>query len=54
MPRSQAASFVRDTFTTSRLAEFASEKELTIQTGHAPEDWPRVLPTRNHETRAPG
>jgi DNA topoisomerase VI subunit B len=30
----------RVAFKTSRLAEFCGEKELTAQTGHAPEDWP--------------
>src|SRR6516162_6287306 len=33
----------RVAFTTSRLAEFCGEKELTAQTGHAPEDWPLVI-----------
>jgi hypothetical protein len=33
----------RKTFTTSRLAEFASEAELVRQTGHAVEDWPLVI-----------
>ena len=30
----------RETFHTSRLLEFCSEKELTAQTGHAPDEWP--------------
>src|SRR6516165_7879085 len=30
-------------FTTSRLAEFCGEKELTAQTGHAPAEWPLVI-----------
>jgi hypothetical protein len=30
----------RETFTTSRLSEFASVKELVAQTGTAPADWP--------------
>jgi DNA topoisomerase VI subunit B len=33
----------RTTFTTSRLSEFASRKELVAQTGHAVEDWPLVV-----------
>jgi hypothetical protein len=33
----------RTTFSTSRLAEFASVEELTTQTGHGPEDWPLVI-----------
>jgi hypothetical protein len=33
----------RIAFTTSRLAEFCGQKELTAQTGHAPEDWPLVI-----------
>jgi DNA topoisomerase VI subunit B len=33
----------RTTFSTSRLAEFASEKGLTTQTGHSPKDWPQVI-----------
>jgi DNA topoisomerase VI subunit B len=30
-------------FTTSRLGEFCSERELINQTGHDSEDWPRVI-----------
>jgi hypothetical protein len=30
-------------FTTSRLAEFCGQKELTAQTGHSKEDWPLVI-----------
>jgi hypothetical protein len=30
-------------FTTSRLAEFSSEKELINQTGHDSDDWPLVI-----------
>ena len=30
-------------FTTSRLAEFCSEKELVNQTGHDSDDWPLVV-----------
>jgi DNA topoisomerase VI subunit B len=33
----------RTTFATSRLAEFCSKKELTNQTGHAPDEWPLVI-----------
>ena len=33
----------RTTFSTSRLLEFCSRKELTAQTGHEPEDWPLVI-----------
>jgi DNA topoisomerase VI subunit B len=33
----------RTTFTTSRLLDFFSEKELTAQTGHGPVQWPLVI-----------
>ena len=33
----------RTTFTTSRLMEFCTTKELTSQIGHAPDDWPLVV-----------
>src|SRR4051812_46371413 len=33
----------RTTFSTSRLLDFASAKELTAQTGHAVDDWPLVV-----------
>ena len=33
----------RETFTTSRLSEFCSQKELTSQTGHSTEQWPLVI-----------
>jgi DNA topoisomerase VI subunit B len=33
----------RATFTTSRLLDFFSEKELTAQTGHPPAEWPLVI-----------
>lgn len=33
----------RATFTTSRLLDFFSEKELTAQTGHGPRQWPLVI-----------
>ena len=32
----------RETFKTSRLLDFLSEKELVAQTGHAKRDWPLV------------
>jgi DNA topoisomerase VI subunit B len=37
-----AATLDRVTFTTSRLLEFFSEKELTTQTGHGKTQWPLV------------
>lgn len=33
----------RETFRTSRLLDFCSEKELAAQTGHAPAQWPLVV-----------
>jgi signal transduction histidine kinase len=33
----------RSTFLTNRLLDFASEKELTAQTGHPPAEWPLVI-----------
>jgi DNA topoisomerase VI subunit B len=33
----------RTTFSTSRLLEFCSRKELVAQTGHEPDDWPLVI-----------
>jgi hypothetical protein len=33
---------VRTTLETSRLLDFCSEKELTAQTGHDPDEWPLV------------
>jgi DNA topoisomerase VI subunit B len=33
----------RNTFSTSRLLDFCSEKELTAQTGHPPREWPLVV-----------
>jgi DNA topoisomerase VI subunit B len=33
----------RETFQTSRLLEYFSEKELVLQTGHAPDRWPEVI-----------
>ncbi len=37
---SAPAALDRLVFTTSRLAEFCSEKELVNQTGHDSDDWP--------------
>ena len=33
----------RTTFRTSRLLDFASEKELVTQTGHGTDEWPLVV-----------
>jgi DNA topoisomerase VI subunit B len=33
----------RESFTTSRLAEFVSKKETTTATGHPPDQWPLVV-----------
>ncbi len=33
----------RETFSTSRLLDFVSEKELTMQCGHGPDAWPLVV-----------
>ena len=33
----------RETFRTSRLLDFASEKELIVRTGHCPAKWPLVV-----------
>jgi Histidine kinase-, DNA gyrase B-, and HSP90-like ATPase len=33
----------RTPFSTSRLLEFCSRKELVAQTGHEPDDWPLVI-----------
>jgi DNA topoisomerase VI subunit B len=41
--RRPAQTLHRVAFKTSRLAEFCGEKELTAQTGHAPEEWPLVI-----------
>ena len=38
-----ALSLVRKVFTTSRLAEFCSEKKLINQTGHDSDDWLLVV-----------
>jgi len=40
--KNSAPKLQRVAFITSRLAEFCGEKELTAQTGHAPDDWPLV------------
>jgi DNA topoisomerase VI subunit B len=37
------STLIRETFTTSRLSEFCSVKELVNQTGHAVADWPIVI-----------
>ena len=34
---------LRTTFSTSRLLDFASEKELVAQTGHRRDQWPLVV-----------
>lgn len=39
----QAAKLNRTTFSTSRLAEFGSQKDLTNQTGHPPDEWKLVI-----------
>jgi len=41
--KNSASKLQRVAFTTSRLAEFCGEKELTAQTGHAPAEWPLVI-----------
>src|SRR5688500_10010934 len=41
--RRRAAALERQPFTTSRLLEYFSEKELTLQTGHEPDRWPEVI-----------
>jgi DNA topoisomerase VI subunit B len=38
-----SAALLRETFKTSRLLEFCSQKELVAQTGHRVEDWPLVV-----------
>src|SRR5260370_31056061 len=37
------ARLTRETFTTSRLAEFCSQRELVAQTGHVVADWPLAI-----------
>jgi hypothetical protein len=39
----EAPGLIREAFKTSRLADFASQKELVTQTGHPVEDWPLVV-----------
>ena len=41
-PARAPAVLKRSTFSTSRLLDFVSEKELTLQCGYGPEDWPLV------------
>ncbi len=41
--RSCAPSLKRTAFTTSRLLDFMSRKELTFQCGYGPSDWPLVI-----------
>jgi hypothetical protein len=38
-----APGLIREAFKTSRLADFASQKELVTQTGHPVKDWPLVV-----------
>jgi DNA topoisomerase VI subunit B len=38
----RAGKLVRETFVTSRLLDFCSEKELSAQTGHRKSEWPLV------------
>ncbi len=42
-PRKKTAKLERTTFKSSRLMEFCTTKELTTQTGHAKDEWPRVV-----------
>ena len=37
------STLARETFKTSRLLEYFSSKELTLQTGHEPDRWPEVV-----------
>lgn len=41
--KTNPATLQRTTLRTSRLLDFASEKELIAQTGHRPEHWPLVI-----------
>jgi DNA topoisomerase VI subunit B len=41
--RGATAPIARETFRTSRLMDFFSEKELTAQIGHGPQMWPLVV-----------
>ncbi len=43
IPAASKTKLQRTTFTTSRLMEFCSEKELVNQTGHSTECWPLVV-----------
>jgi DNA topoisomerase VI subunit B len=43
MTAAAAPRLVRETFSTSRLAEFCSERELVAQVGHGVADWPLVI-----------
>ena len=43
MTGTPAMKLARTTFRSSRLLDFASEKDLTAQTGHPPSDWPLVV-----------
>ena len=42
-PTPATPTFEREPFTTSRLLDFCSEKELTAQTGHPRGEWPLVI-----------
>lgn len=42
-PESAAGRLQRTTFSTSRLLDFCSRKELIAQTGHEPAEWPIVV-----------
>ena len=41
----------RETFSTSRLLEFCSRKELINQTGHGVDHWPLVILKENPSAR---
>jgi len=43
MPSKRPSKLERTTFSTSRLLEFCSEKELVNQTGHDSYEWPLVI-----------
>jgi DNA topoisomerase VI subunit B len=43
MTAAAAPRLVRETYSVSRLSEFASERELTAQIGYGVEDWPLVV-----------
>jgi DNA topoisomerase VI subunit B len=42
-PPPKTGQLQRTTFSTSRLLDFCSEKELTAQTGHGTDEWPLVI-----------